>query len=422
MTNDVTIRVENLSKRYRIGEHVSYRNLRETITECLKKPFRSSSGSDRSHGGGFQDDGYIWALKEISMEVKAGEVVGIIGPNGAGKSTLLKILSRITKPTTGYAEIHGRAGSLLEVGTGFHPELTGRENIYLNSAVLGMRKNEIKQKYDEIVDFAEIGKFIDTPVKRYSSGMYVRLAFSVAAHMEPKILLVDEVLAVGDLAFQKKCLGKMENVAKEGRTVLFVSHHLFAIRTLCHRTAWLDGGQITEIGPTFEVVRNYEEKVLKSSGKISPVVERRFEQTDNYRFHIQHIKMFDSQGHPSAIFSYQSSFFLILHLAGECSTDQFAVEFRIHKDSGEYACTGVSSLFHDIHFDKRTRDVRIDIGPLILTNGHYNMSFRILTQMSIADIWDNACSFNIIECNPFTMRREIKTPVCVVQHSFHPLG
>jgi lipopolysaccharide transport system ATP-binding protein len=199
----------------------------------------------------------LWALRDVSFEVKRGEVVGIIGRNGAGKSTLLKILSRITEPTSGRAEIHGRVGSLLEVGTGFHPELTGRENIYLNGAILGMRRNEIDRQFDEIVAFAEIERFLDTPVKRYSSGMYVRLAFAVAAHLESEILLVDEVLAVGDAAFQKKCLGKMTEVANEGRTILFVSHNMGAVSSLCGRTVFLGRGNVRMIGPTSAVVTAY---------------------------------------------------------------------------------------------------------------------------------------------------------------------
>jgi lipopolysaccharide transport system ATP-binding protein len=203
------------------------------------------------------EDGYIWALKDVSFEVQEGEVLGIIGRNGAGKTTLLKILSRVTEPTKGEVKIRGRVGSLLEVGTGFHPELTGRENIFLNGAILGMRKEEIKKKFDEIVAFAEIEKFLDTPVKRYSSGMYVRLAFAVAAHLEPEILIVDEVLAVGDAQFQKKCLGKMGDVAKEGRTVLFVSHNLQSISELCNKTFLLDRGMVINRGKTEDVINNY---------------------------------------------------------------------------------------------------------------------------------------------------------------------
>ena len=238
--SDIAIKVENLSKMYRIGEKQErYYTFRDMLTNIALAPFRRLRRLRKPP----KEEEIIWALKDVSLEVKHGEVVGIIGRNGAGKTTLLKILSRITEPTEGQATIHGRVGSLLEVGTGFHPELTGRENIFLNGAILGMRKTEINRKFDEIVAFAEIEKFMDTPVKRYSSGMYVRLAFAVAAHLEPEILLVDEVLAVGDAAFQKKCLGKMGDVAKEGRTVLFVSHNMGAIRSLCERCLLLVEGQ-----------------------------------------------------------------------------------------------------------------------------------------------------------------------------------
>ncbi|RME47458.1 MAG: ABC transporter ATP-binding protein, partial [Chloroflexi bacterium] len=249
--SDIAIRVEHLSKRYRIGQlHRPHDTLRDSIADFGLRiaDWLSRRANPKSKIQNSKSDDTIWALRDVSFEVKRGEVVGIIGRNGAGKSTLLKILSRITEPTSGRAEIHGRVGSLLEVGTGFHPELTGRENIYLNGAILGMRKREIDRKFDEIVAFAEIEKFIDTPVKRYSSGMYVRLAFAVAAHLEPEILLVDEVLAVGDAAFQKKCLGKMGDVAKEGRTVLFVSHNMAAITSLCQRAIWLEEGKIKEDG------------------------------------------------------------------------------------------------------------------------------------------------------------------------------
>src|SRR6476620_3148664 len=232
---DLAIRCEKLSKQYRIGSPDSYRTLRDAISNTALAPFRRSKNLQNGH---------IWALQDVSFEIKRGEVVGIIGLNGAGKSTLLKILSRITGPTRGRADIYGRVGSLLEVGTGFHPELTGRENIYLKGAILGMRKTEIDRKFDEIVGFAEVEKFLDTPVKRYSSGMYVRLAFGVAAHLEPEILLVDEVLAVGDVGFQRKSLGKMSDVAKGGRTVLFVSHNLAAVRRLCSNAFLLEGGKL----------------------------------------------------------------------------------------------------------------------------------------------------------------------------------
>jgi lipopolysaccharide transport system ATP-binding protein len=261
--SDSAIRVEKLGKLYRIGSRTNgYETLRDTLAKVFSAPFRGRSNcstltSTLTSPSSLPAD-HVWALNDVSFEVKRGEVVGIIGRNGAGKSTLLKILSRITEPTEGYAEIRGRVGSLLEVGTGFHPELTGRENIILNGAILGMRKREIERKFDEIVAFAEIEKFIDTPVKHYSSGMYVRLAFAVAAYLDPEILLIDEVLAVGDLAFQKKCLGRMGDVAKGGRTVIFVSHQMNQIRRLCERVAWLDSGGLRRIGSCANVIGLYE--------------------------------------------------------------------------------------------------------------------------------------------------------------------
>ncbi len=247
LSDNVAIRVEGLGKQYRIGgPRVPYRTLRDTLASVARNPFRRERERES-----------FWALRDVSFEVRRGEVLGIIGRNGAGKSTLLKILSRITEPTEGRAEIHGRVGSLLEVGTGFHPELTGRENTYLNGAILGMRRQEIDNKFDEIVAFAGVERFVDTPVKHYSSGMYLRLAFAVAAHLEPEILVVDEVLAVGDAAFQKKCVGKMAEVATEGRTVLFVSHNIGAVRRLCGRCLLLSEGRVVVDGATETVLGEY---------------------------------------------------------------------------------------------------------------------------------------------------------------------
>jgi lipopolysaccharide transport system ATP-binding protein len=256
---DVAIRAEGLGKQYRIGgKRHGYKTLRDTLMNTFISPFRRARRVVRRQAAGDADlASTIWALKDVSFEVKHGEIVGIIGRNGAGKSTLLKILSRITEPSTGFAEVCGRLGSLLEVGTGFHHELTGRENIQLNGAILGMKRDEIRQNFDEIVAFAEVEQFIDTPVKHYSSGMYLRLAFAVAAHLEPEILLVDEVLAVGDAAFQKKCLSKMGEVAGKGRTVLFVSHNMLAIQSLCTKAILLADGRVTIEGPTEEVVVKY---------------------------------------------------------------------------------------------------------------------------------------------------------------------
>ncbi|MEB2308480.1 MAG: ABC transporter ATP-binding protein [Candidatus Brocadiaceae bacterium] len=257
--NDIAIRAEGLSKKFHIGKlHGKNKTLRETVMDTFTAPVRKISKILRGKVAGASElDDTIWALRDVSFEIKQGEVIGIIGRNGAGKSTLLKILSRITEPTRGFAEIHGRISSLLEVGTGFHSELTGRENIYLNSAILGMKRAEIDKKFDEIVAFAEVEKFLDTPVKHYSSGMYLRLAFAVAAHLEPEILLVDEVLAVGDARFQKKCLDKMETVGKQGRTVLFVSHNMPAVTRLCKRVILLNEGKLEHDGSSHQVVSMY---------------------------------------------------------------------------------------------------------------------------------------------------------------------
>src|SRR5579863_5643864 len=252
---DIAISAEGLGKRYRIGALARQTTMGERLTHAMKAPVRWLS-SNRHGSSSSQRD--FWALRDVSFELRKGEVVGLIGRNGAGKSTLLKILSRVTHPTVGRAEIHGRVGSLLEVGTGFHPERTGRENTYLNGAILGMGRKEIDRKFEEIVDFAEVGDFIDTPLKHYSTGMQMRLAFAVAAHLEPDTLLVDEVLAVGDIAFQKKCLGKMGEVASVGRTIVFVSHQLNQIRRLCEKVIWLDQGRIFQVGPTPEVAGAYE--------------------------------------------------------------------------------------------------------------------------------------------------------------------
>ncbi|MBN1104245.1 MAG: ABC transporter ATP-binding protein [Deltaproteobacteria bacterium] len=260
---EIVIKVENLSKLYRIGiREAGYRTFRETLVDAAKAPLqRLRAYFNRQSSILNHQSEALWALKDVSFEVKQGEVVGIIGRNGAGKSTLLKILSKITEPTEGRVELRGRVGSLLEVGTGFHPELTGHENVYLYGAILGMTRWEITRKFDEIVAFAELEKFIDTPVKRYSSGMYMRLAFAVAAHLEPEILLVDEVLAVGDAAFQKKCLGKMGEVSKQGRTVLFVSHNLAAVASLCERAFLFDEGALATSDHTSLVLEEYVRRV-----------------------------------------------------------------------------------------------------------------------------------------------------------------
>jgi lipopolysaccharide transport system ATP-binding protein len=261
--SDLAIRCREISKRYLIGERERYRTLRDTIMDGLSAPFRTRPKRERKS---------VWALRDVSFDVRVGEVVGIIGRNGAGKSTLLKVLSRITEPTKGEAELRGRVGSLLEVGTGFHPELTGRDNVFLNGAILGMKKSEIARNFDEIVAFAEIPQFIDTPVKRYSSGMYMRLAFAIAAHLDTEILMVDEVLAVGDAEFQKKCLGRMNEAARGGRTVLFVSHSMPTMQRLCSRGILLEHGRIAFDGPMQQAAERYLPSDARSEyvGKADP--------------------------------------------------------------------------------------------------------------------------------------------------------
>jgi lipopolysaccharide transport system ATP-binding protein len=274
--SDAIISIENLGKMYRVthlADRPHYRTVRDLIAHGSKDLLRRISGRQpRLPGSGSSAEDF-WALRDVCFDIREGEAVGIIGRNGAGKSTLLKILSRITEPTEGRVRIKGRVASLLEVGTGFHPELTGRENIYLNGAILGMSKAEIRRKFDEIVAFAEVEKFLDTPVKHYSSGMYVRLAFSVAAHMEPEILVVDEVLAVGDATFQKKCLGKMDNIAGQGRTVLFVSHQMAVVQRLCRKTAVLAEGRLAFYGDTNQAVQLYLSG-SRSSSSSTPVTEK----------------------------------------------------------------------------------------------------------------------------------------------------
>lgn len=290
------IHVENLGKLYQIGERESYSALRDVLAKTISAPFRFFSNGKKSPEK--QAKKWLWALKDVSFDVQEGEVVGLIGRNGAGKSTLLKVLARITKPTTGFARIHGKIGSLLEVGTGFHAELTGHENIYLSGAILGMRKKEIDRKFDEIVAFSELEQFMDTPVKYYSSGMYIRLAFGVAAHLEPEILLVDEVLAVGDAAFQRKCLGKMGDVAKRGRTVLFVSHDMRAISDLCRRCLWIEDGKIAADGAADRVVHRYLDSTAKEAKNFDGVITEDMHENGGH-IYLRRVSMLDDENRPT---------------------------------------------------------------------------------------------------------------------------
>ena len=296
---EFAIRTEGLGKRYRIG-HAAERHdsLVTALLHVISAPVRNLRRLRRlSTFAEGADTDVIWALRDVSFDLRHGEVLGVVGRNGAGKSTLLKILSRITEPTTGYAAVNGRVGSLLEVGTGFHPELTGRENVFLNGSILGMDRAYIERKFDEIVEFSGVERFIDTPVKRYSSGMYLRLAFAVAAHLEPEVLVVDEVLAVGDAAFQKKCLGKMSDVAGEGRTVVFVSHNLAALQALCSRAIWLDGGEMKADADPAEVVDSYLSSVDEAAGA-RPVMK-----SDDGALVIEGVDTLDERGQPQSRFA-----------------------------------------------------------------------------------------------------------------------
>jgi lipopolysaccharide transport system ATP-binding protein len=303
----LVLRVEGLSKSYRIGEREPYKALRDVFTDVLSAPVRIARGIRRTKA---EPTDRIWALSGVSFDVHQGEVLGLIGRNGAGKSTLLKILSRITEPTEGQVTLRGRVGSLLEVGTGFHPELTGRENVFLNGTILGMRRAEIVRRFDEIVEFAGVERFLDTPVKRYSSGMQVRLAFAVAAHLEPEILLVDEVLAVGDAEFQEKCLGKMRDVTREGRTVVFVSHNLAAVRSLCSRALLLEEGRLTLDGAADDAVERYLQRAggARDSAVVEgEALEARLIKSRVYGesplFRCNRIAIVDEGGTPSVAFS-----------------------------------------------------------------------------------------------------------------------
>jgi lipopolysaccharide transport system ATP-binding protein len=301
--SDTAIQLENIGKLYHIGStRTGHRSLQNVVTDALISPFRRAARLLRGSATGAADlDQTFWALRDVSLEVKHGEIVGIIGGNGAGKSTLLKILSRITEPSEGHGKIDGRVGSLLEVGTGFHPELSGRENLFLNGAILGMKKVEIERKFDEIVAFAEIERFIDTPVKHYSSGMYVRLAFSVAAHLEPEILLVDEVLAVGDTTFQRKCLGKMNEVGRSGRTVLFISHSMATVENLCHKGVLLAEGKVVFSGDMKRTIDRYlQSAAAKPDGSSSHIVDlsRAAGRPPRYAPLLQRLELFTDHGRP----------------------------------------------------------------------------------------------------------------------------
>lgn len=372
-TSDPVIVVEGISKYYRLGATIKHDTLRDAVSSGLGSLFaRGRSDAAKKSAEGF------WALKDVSFSVREGEVVGIIGRNGAGKSTLLKILSRITDPTHGVARLRGRVASLLEVGTGFHPELSGRENIFLNGAILGMRKEEIRRKFDEIVEFAEIERFLDTPVKRYSSGMYVRLAFAVAAHLDPEILIVDEVLAVGDAAFQKKCLGRMGDVSKSGRTVLFVSHNMAAVENLCKKCMFIDKGRLTYIGETSEAISRYMEGARRSLSLTS--LSEREDRSGNGAVRFSGFRVEDKNGRPAAVLRSGGDYrfiFSYINFGGPRIKD-VSVGFSFSTKSGQQLFVLYSSYTGKIFSDIPTKgEFNCLVKKFPLSPGRYLVGARI---------------------------------------------
>jgi lipopolysaccharide transport system ATP-binding protein len=400
--SDLAIRVEGLGKQYRIsGPQARYKTLRESLTQVVQAPFRRLASVARGHSSLVSDE-IVWALKDVSFSVQQGEAVGIIGHNGAGKTTLLKILSRITKPTEGKALIHGRVSSLLEVGTGFHPELTGRENIYLNGAILGMKRAEIERKFDEIVAFAEIEKFIDTPVKHYSSGMGVRLAFAVAAHLEPEILLVDEVLAVGDIAFQKKCLGKMDDVAKSGRTILFVSHNMAAVQSLCSRVVLLSAGRVVADGRPLPIIEQYSSQVQVGDGIFDLASHPR--SGGNGRVRVEQLRVVDSSLRPTPSIPMGSTLGLEIDFRSEIALDRAEFVIAIFNSLMQLVCrlSSAQSGFY-LDSDMRQGTIRCLAPNANLTAGRYYLNVVVAgrNRREFYDSCIQAAAFDVLEADVF---------------------
>jgi len=404
--SDIAIRAENLGKQYRIGalqqagSHYSYKSLRDAIADAASAPFRAL----RALGSGSGDhkapkDETIWALKDVSFEVKRGEILGVVGANGAGKSTLLKVMSRITEPTVGRAEIHGRVGSLLEVGTGFHPELTGRENVFLNGAILGMRRSEIARNFDEIVAFAEVERFIDTPVKHYSSGMYLRLAFSVAAYLETEILIVDEVLAVGDASFQRKCLGKMQDVSSnQGRTVLFVSHNMAAIRSLCNTGLLMQNGTVIYSGLIEKVTAAYrnlgsEQDAAGHTAKLLPPPSR----CDVWMDTVTVL----CNGKPNATFTIGDRLGFKVKFRSSLPITRPLLGYLIRSSRGEDAVNANNYFLPSPDFDEPVTEGTIiaDLGELPLMAGAFSATFWLCQDPANQHHVEDVLNFEVEEKN-----------------------
>ncbi|MDF0666264.1 MAG: ABC transporter ATP-binding protein [Nitrospira sp.] len=397
---DIAIRVKGIGKKYRIGKKERYKTLRDTLASAFASPFQKAGKLLRGEGlGTAEGDEIIWALEDISFEVRRGEAIGVIGGNGAGKSTFLKILSRITEPTTGFADIYGRVGSLLEVGTGFHPELTGRDNIYLNGAILGMKRVEIDRKFDDIVAFSEVDRFIDTPVKHYSSGMYLRLAFAVAAHLEPEILLVDEVLAVGDAGFQKKCLGKMGTVVKEGRTVLLVSHNMGAITQLCETTVHLEKGRLKRVGPSGEVVSAYLSSSVGTDVKSDWFNDSSKPNHAEVRFSSARLLSIDEQ--PLSVVHFNSTFLIEIAYSITVPIRDLSISYKVYDAQGNL-------VFESMDTDMREWKGRVrepgqyrslcEVLPSFLKPGRYYVSLvSFVEHVKIIETQQSVLSFDVSE-------------------------
>jgi len=391
------IRCRGLGKQYRLGPRERYRTLRESLVDGFRAPWELVTRRRRGRRGEL-----IWALRDIDLDITAGDVVGIIGRNGAGKTTLLKVLSRITEPTEGYAEVYGRIGSLLEVGTGFHPELSGRENIYLSGAVLGMRRAEIARKFDEIVDFASVAQFLDTPVKRYSSGMYVRLAFAVAAHLETEILLVDEVLAVGDAAFQLKCIGKMSEAASGGKTVLFVTHNMETVTKLCQRAVLMDDGRVTLTGTPEECVNHYLAGIRKTKlteGTVMSLVRNAGRSEDHSGpVRLTGLALLNDDGVPSwdvrcggrlsVVLSYDAA-------VGTSHNVMFAVTFSNIYNQRIATCRSNDASSEPVVVEGPGR-ARVTIPRVALRPGHYNLTVSVNTEAGYSDGIYDAAVFEVV--------------------------
>jgi lipopolysaccharide transport system ATP-binding protein len=400
--SDVVIKVEGLGKRYVIGhqQERGQATLREVLSDGARRAGRRllhPLNSLATQNGGREE---FWALKDVSFGIKQGEVVGIVGRNGAGKSTLLKILSRITEPTTGRVRIKGRLASLLEVGTGFHPQLTGRENIFLNGAILGMSRAEIRRKFDEIVAFAAVEKFLDTPVKHYSSGMYVRLAFAVAAHLEPELLIIDEVLAVGDAEFQKKCLGKMGAVAKDGRTVLFVSHNMGAVEALCTSAVYLDRGQVVKTGQVDEVIREYLNLARKTDSRPEIADYRR--EAFITRPWIKEVSILSERDEPTGVFRIGEGLRIKLRLKGDGRLSNPRIGIGVNDDLGRRVFTLGTEFDPALQLHIEDNAVLLcKIPELLLMPGQYSLTIALSSANELIDQIDGLFGFDVTESDFF---------------------